>query len=93
MLSVPRLAGRLRLEPGEPELLLAALLSQAEVVPGVRLPGVTRDPKDDALVACAREGGAQYLVSGDQDLLAMGQCEGIQAITPRRFADILGLAA
>ena len=93
VLSYPRLAGRIPLEEAELELLLAALLSEAQVVPGrIQLPGATRDPKDDPLVACAREGEADYLVSGDQDILALGEYEGIQVVTPRRFAEILDVA-
>jgi len=90
VLSYPRIAKRLRLDEAELEAILAALLSKAEVTSGwLRLPGVTRDPKDDAVVACAKEGEVNYLVSGDQDLLVMGEYEGIRVITPRQFVEIL----
>lgn len=90
VLSYPRIAERLLMNDEEVEALLAALLSQAAVTPGqLRLPGVTRDPKDDAVVACAKEGEADYIVSGDQDLLVLGEYEGIQVITPRQFMEIL----
>jgi len=88
ILAYPRIASRLRLE--ETEMILAALLSEAEVVPGLlQLPGVTRDPKDDAIVACAQEGGADFIVSGDQDLLVLDEYEGIRVVTPRQFIEIL----
>lgn len=91
-LSYPRIASRLRLEETELNLILAALLSEAEVTPGlVELPGVTGDPKDDPLLACAVEGNADYLVSGDRDLLDLGEYEGIQIVSPRQFARILNL--
>ena len=90
VLSYPRIVERVRLTPEELEAVLAALLSQAELTPGkLQLPGVTRDPKDDPVVACAVEGQADYIVSGDQDLLALGEYEGIQVITPRRFVETL----
>ena len=90
VLSYPRIAKRLRLDEAELEAILAALLSKAEVTSGrLRLPGVTRDPKDDAVVACAKEGETNYLVSGDQDLLVLGEYEGIRVITPRQFVEIL----
>lgn len=90
VLSYPRIAERLRLDEEEIEAILVALLSQTEVTSGqLCLPGVTRDPKDDAVVACAREGEADYIVSGDQDLLVLGEYEGIRVITPRQFAEIL----
>jgi predicted nucleic acid-binding protein len=46
--------------------------------------------KDDALVACAVEGDAGYIVSGDQDLLVLGEYEGIEVVTPRWFVEIVG---
>jgi putative PIN family toxin of toxin-antitoxin system len=88
VLTYPRIARQVRLADSELEMILVALLSQAEVVPGrLHLPGVTRDPKDDPLVACAQEGGAGYIVSGDQDLLALSDYEGIQVVSPRQFVD------
>ena len=90
VLSYPRIANRFRLAEREITDILAALLSQAEITPGqLHLPGATRDPKDDAVVACAIEGGADYIVSGDQDLLVLGHYQGCQVITPRQFLGIL----
>ena len=90
VLSYPRIAKRLRLDEEELAVILAALLSEAEVTPGrLHLPGVTRDPKDDAVMACAKEGEADYIVSGDRDLLVLGEYEGIRIVTPRRFVEIL----
>jgi uncharacterized protein len=92
VLAYPRIASRLRLSDAEVDLILAALLSQAEVVGGdLRLPGVSRDPKDDPLVACAMEGAADYLVSGDADLLDLGKHENTRMVSPREFVEILGL--
>ena len=90
VLSYPRIVERIRLDDAELAAILEALLSKAEVVPGqLCLPGVTRDPKDDAVVACAKEGEADVIVSGDQDLLVLGEYEGIRVVTPRRFVEIL----
>lgn len=89
VLTYPRIAERVRLMQEELEAILAALLSQAELTPGkLQLPGVTRDPKDDPVVACAVEGQADYIVSGDQDLLVLGEYEGVQVVTPRRFVEL-----
>ena len=90
VLSYPRIAKRLHLGEEELVAIMAALLSKAELTPGhLHLSGVTRDPKDDAVVACAKEGEADYIVSGDQDLLVLGEYEGIRVITPRQFVEIL----
>ncbi len=92
VLSYPRIARRLRLEATELDLILAALLSEAEITPGhLQLPGVTRDPKDDPLVACALEGKADYLASGDRDLLDLGEYEGIRIVSPHQLMEILNL--
>jgi predicted nucleic acid-binding protein len=81
-----------RPEPVVWERILAALLSEGELVADqLHLPGATRDPKDDAIAACAQEGRARYIVSGDQDLLVLGEHKGIQTVTPRQFADLLAL--
>ena len=90
VLSYPRITERLRLDEEALTAILAALLSKAEVTSDqLRLPGVTRDPKDDSVVACAKEGEEDYIVSGDQDLLVLGEYEGIQIITSRQFVEIL----
>jgi putative PIN family toxin of toxin-antitoxin system len=90
VLSYPRIAKRVHLDEEELTAIMAALLSKAEVTPGhLRLPGVTRDPKDDAVVACAKEGDANYIVSGDQDLLVLDEYEGIRVVTPRQFVEVM----
>lgn len=90
VLTYPRIASRIRLGEEDLEVLLEALVSQAEVTEGaLSLPGVTRDPKDDPVVACAREGEADYIVSGDQDLLVLGEYEGIRVVSPHEFTEAL----
>ena len=40
-------------------------------------------------MAAAIEGRAAFLVTGDPDLLTLGEHEGIRIITPRAFLDLL----
>ena len=54
------------------------------------IPAVTRDPKDDYLLAHAVLGAADYLVSGDQDLLVLERLEGVKIVTPREFLAVMG---
>ncbi len=90
VLTYPRLVKRLRLSPEEQKAFLAALLTKAEVVPGhLRFPGATRDPKDDSVIACAVEGTAAFIVSGDEDLLTLQSYAGIHIVTPSEFLKIL----
>jgi hypothetical protein len=90
MLSYPRITERIPLDESEVDAILAALLSQAEMTPGkLALPGVTRDQKDDAVVACSVEGEADYIVSGDENLLVLDVYKDIKIVTPRQFMSIL----
>jgi putative PIN family toxin of toxin-antitoxin system len=52
-----------------------------------RLHGVCRDPNDDMVLECAALAHADVIVSGDKDLLALGEYEGILVLTPRAFLD------
>jgi predicted nucleic acid-binding protein len=44
-----------------------------------------RDPDDDAILACALEAGADYLVTGDVDLMELKIFKGIRIVTFREF--------
>ena len=48
-----------------------------------------RDPKDDKFLSLAVAGNARIIISSDQDLLSMGQYQGIPIITPRSFVDLV----
>ncbi len=52
--------------------------------------GVCRDPKDDMVLDCAVQAAAQYIVSGDRDLLVLGRYAGISIVTPRAFLNVIG---
>lgn len=51
-----------------------------------------RDPKDFKFLDLAVSGGADYLVSGDQDLLVLHPFEGIPILTPAQFLAEMGRA-
>lgn len=85
---LPRLANRHLLSAVEIEDLVDILSIQAEIVDP--LPNQTpdlRDPNDlpvlGTLLAAQRAGGADYLVTGDKDLLAMSGSFPI--VTPAQF--------
>jgi putative PIN family toxin of toxin-antitoxin system len=50
-------------------------------------PLILDDPDDDFVVACAIDGQADYIVSGDSHLLELGQYLGIAIMNPRQFVD------
>lgn len=51
-----------------------------------------RDPKDNFLLALARDGHADYLISGDLDLLDLKLFEGTRILTFRDFEEIGALS-
>lgn len=48
-----------------------------------------RDPKDNAVLNCAYDAWADYIVSGDQDLLALGEFKGIRIVNVNEMLTIL----
>lgn len=47
----------------------------------------SRDPDDDKFVQCAVSGKALYIVSGDSDLLELGQAKDVEIITVSEFLE------
>ena len=80
-----------RISPEELATLAEIVRSVAEIIPRIEeaIPAVTRDPKDDYLLAYAMVGRADYLVTGDRDLLALRQVDGVNVVTARRFLEFL----
>jgi len=64
-----------------------------QIVPAAPLAKpVCRDPDDDAVLALALAAQADLIVSGDQDLLVLGQFEGIAIINPRQALERIAQA-
>jgi len=47
--------------------------------------GICRDPDDDQILSCALSAKADYLVTGDNDLLELKKFHGIRILTPGAF--------
>ena len=91
-LDKPRLRRRIR--PEAAQALLETMGEDAILTPGnLQLHGVTPDPDDDAVVSCAIEGDADYIVSGDAHLLDMEEYEGVRIVNPATFASALAKGA
>lgn len=90
-LRLPRIARYHQLTGHELRLVEAILREQATLVsltPEDIVP-VTGDPEDDAVLATALLGQADYLVTGDGGLLALGTYVSVGIVTPRRFIELL----
>lgn len=86
----PYLAERITIEDADE--FLKALLDIAELIPAIppsEIRPATRDPKDDYLLAHALIGRADFLVTGDEDLLALGDIGDLKIVSPIAFAETL----
>jgi hypothetical protein len=65
---------------------LVAAISELVDLPD-DIPSISRDPDDDLVIACAVVGRADAIVSGDNDLLALGRVGDIAILTPTQCLD------
>jgi len=71
---------------------LRILREVAIVTPGVlQVTAVAADPDDDMYLACAVEGEADYIVSGDEHLRQLGSYRGVPVVSPTQFLGILSM--
>ena len=76
----------------ERKSFLEELIERGEVSAGNQLSKIIgRDVKDDKILACAYEAKADYIVTGDEDLLVLKEYEGTMITTPKEFIEILSL--
>lgn len=83
----PRLARRIALD--DLWALVKTLRALGEHIPEIegQIPPISRDLKDDYLIAYALVGTADYLVTGDKDLLALqGRIARLDIVAPAEFA-------
>jgi putative PIN family toxin of toxin-antitoxin system len=94
VLRRPKLAQRYGLTTEEITVILNLIARWARVVrPVDRLPIAVRDPKDEMVLATALGGRADYLVTGDQDLLVLDGAAArwpLRIVTAREFLERLG---
>lgn len=78
------LAGKFRVPEARAEEIDAFLREQAELVEPVAVPRkACRDRDDLPVLGTALAGQASLLVTGDQDLLTLGEHGGVPILTPR----------
>jgi putative PIN family toxin of toxin-antitoxin system len=75
-------------EPARLELVLA-VVEGGEVVELREKVSACRDAGDDKFFECALEGRADYIVTEDKDILAVGEHRGVTPITAREFMAML----
>jgi putative PIN family toxin of toxin-antitoxin system len=70
---------------------MASMQVLAEVVPGrLQVHGVSRDPNDNHVLACAVEGAVDFVVSDDRKhVLPLGEYRGIPIVSLPAFLQML----
>lgn len=88
-LALPRLRQKYALDVQAIEDALALLALRGELVHPTRAIKVCRDPDDNAVIEAAVAGMAEYIVTGDDDLLVLRKFETVKIVTPRVFLTAL----
>jgi len=82
-------ARKLRGKFGFPEegiqQLMDLLLTHCQVVDPTSTFDVVRDRTDNKIVECAVDGDAEFIVTGDNDLLELKEFRGIRIVTAKAF--------
>lgn len=75
----------------ENRLEYAALISEQAlwIEADEKLDIIASDESDNRYVECAVAGGAQYIITGDEHLLELGEYEGILVVTPAAFVALV----
>ncbi len=77
------------MDDAEVVALLQILAAESVVAAGRLKVKASRDPADDKFLAAAVEGKAEYVVTGDKDLLVLKAYRRVEIVTPGRFVRIL----
>lgn len=67
--------------------LIDILLTYCHVVEPISKLDVVRDRKDNKILECAFDGKADYIVTGDSDLLELKEFRGIKIRTAKEFLE------
>ncbi len=88
-LALPRIRDKYHLTDDDVETVLALILLRGEPVMPQRRITACRDPKDNIVLEVAVAGEADYIVTGDDDLLVLHPFEGIPIVGPAEFLKAL----
>ena len=84
-LALPRIRQKYHLDDEAIETVLALFALRGILITPTRRVQACRDPKDNMIIEAALEGEAEYIVTGDEDLLSLNKFEKIRIVTPRTF--------
>jgi uncharacterized protein len=85
VLSYPKFANKLSSSMKTIDSMIEDYRALSEIVSSFDVVTVLRDEDDAIILACAVGGNADYIVTGDQDLLTLDSYSGIPILTPAEF--------
>lgn len=90
-LQLSRITRRYNIMDADRRWVFGLLSTQAESIPvaDADVLSVTGDPEDDYVLATCRLSGADYLVTGDRELLDLRSHAATVITSPRQFAGLL----
>jgi uncharacterized protein len=89
VLERPEIARKFREAGNRNRDTVLEIIANATFVHPSHVPAVTRDPGDDKFLAAAMTGGADYIVTEDNDLLVLSAYADIPICTAGAFLQIL----
>ena len=89
VLSRPRIQKKYGLTEEDIRTVVALILLRGERVAPQMTIRACHDPHDDKFLEVTVSGGADVIVSGDEDLLVLSPFRGIPIVSPRRFLEML----
>jgi uncharacterized protein len=90
VLHYPRIMRRYKIDEDTISTYLESIRAKSEIVDvHTNLKIVQSDPDDDKFFACAVDGKADYIVSGDPHLLTIQEYQGIRVVSPAAFLNLL----
>jgi putative PIN family toxin of toxin-antitoxin system len=93
VLRYPRIRDKYSVTEEDIRRLMISLYRDAIVTAGnYEVRGVPSDPDDDKFLACALESQADYIVTGDPDLLSLKYYHGVNILNPRDFLEKMTLS-
>lgn len=86
----PKLRKIHKATPEQTILFISAFSKVATITPGTKSVDVVKDdPDDNKILACALEGGVDYIVSGDYHLTDLKSFQGISIVNPDMFLRVV----
>ena len=87
-----KLTGKLKVPRGIAREYMKLLRETSEVVKPAKVDrAACRDPEDLAVLGLLAPGLVEVLVSGDKDLLVLGEFAGARILSPREFWEVVGM--